>query len=88
MHNLFSVVESEARFAEEMKTRALKAESEKADLGQKVRRMRELQRQYKEASDRRCFPDGLYDRMRAAEREVDAVLWPPKANNGPLFDEK
>ena len=88
MHNLFPVVESEAAFAQEMKTRALKVEHEKADLEQKVRRMRELQRQYKEASDRRCFPDGILDRMRAAEREVDAVLWPPKANNGPLFDEK
>ena len=86
--NMFEVVEKEAAFAQEMKTRAVRAEREKADLEQKVRRMRELQRQYKEASDRRCFPDGLYDRMLAAQREVDAVLWPPvKTSNGPLFDE-
>lgn len=55
------------------------------DFRKAVLNMRELQQRYKVASDKRCFPDGLYDAMRAAEAKVDAMLKPPQA--GLLFEE-
>lgn len=55
------------------------------DFRKAVQTMRELQQRYKEASNKRCFPDGLYDAMRAAEAKVDAMLKPSQA--GLLFEE-
>lgn len=59
--------------------------NERDDFRKAVQTMRELQQRYKAASDKRCFPEGLYDAMRAAEAKVDAMLKPPQA--GLLFHE-